>query len=115
MSTIKAVYVMAFTPQQMESQALMQMCRLAASMLEKKDPAFAQLMAVVNSTKITLHFSNQVFVPIMHTPQVMQKTMGGWLKDKLTYHPVYGQNFFANGLNDPQGRAHFVLFYFDLE
>lgn len=113
MSSLKAVYVMGFTPEKMENDAFVQMCRMAGDFLEKKDAAFRARMDQINTQKVMLHFSNQVFIPLMHNPHTMQTTLGGWMKNEgIPFAPVLGENFFVNGIRDPQGREHYVLFYF---
>jgi hypothetical protein len=115
MSSLQTLYMMAFTPAKMDNNSLMGMCRAAANMLSAKDQAFAQRMGLLNNeTRIT--FSNQLYSPIMHSPQVMQSTLGGWLKNENTpFDPKLGDNFFFMGLKDPAGADNFVLFYFDFK
>jgi hypothetical protein len=50
----------------------------------------------------------------MHTQQVMQSTLAGWLQNEnVTSDFRIGDNFFPYGIRDPQGRENYILFYFD--
>lgn len=115
MATLQTVYMMAFTPEKMDSNSLVGMCKAAANMVSVKDQTFAQRMGLLNNTtRIT--FSNQLFIATMHTPQTMQSTLAGWLSnDGTAFDPKPGDNFFAHGMRDPQGAANYVLFYFDFK
>lgn len=115
MPALQTVYIMAFTPEKMENNALVGMCQAAANMLSAKNQAFAQRMSLLNEQS-RMTFSNQLHIPTMHSPQVMQSTLAGWLKNENTpFDPRIGDNFFPHGMRDPQGRENYVLFYFDLK
>ncbi|MBI3162634.1 MAG: hypothetical protein HYZ23_08995 [Chloroflexi bacterium] len=115
MPTLKTIYMMAFTPAKMDNNMLMGVCKMAADRLSAKDRAFAQRMELMTrDTRITL--SNQLHISTMHTPQVMQNTLGGWLKNEnVPFDPVPGDTFFAHGLKDPKGMDNFFLFYFHMQ
>jgi hypothetical protein len=115
MPTLQTIYMMAFTPAKMDDRMLMDVCRMAADRLSAKDTAFAQRMSLMSkTTRIT--FSNQLYLSTMHTPQVMQNTLGGWLKnEKVSFNPVLGDTFFAHGMKDPKGMDNYFLFYFHMQ
>lgn len=114
MPTLQTVYMMAFTPNKMENDALIGVCRLASDMLSAKDKAFAQRMGLISKTT-RMTFSNQLYISTMHTPQNMQTTLGGWVKnEKAPFAPILGDTFFAHGMRDPKGMENFVLFYFHI-
>jgi hypothetical protein len=114
---IKAVYVMAFTPSKLEGPALMGVGKIAGDMLKGKNANFRLLEEQLTNSKTPMHFANLEYNAIMHTPQTMQTTLGGWLKNQyqIAFRPVIGKNFFPHGMKDPQGRDNFVLFYFDFK
>ena len=115
MPTLQTIYMMAFTPAKMDNNTLMGVCRMAADRLSAKDNAFAQRMSLMSkTTRIT--FSNQLYLSTMHTPQVMQTTLGGWLKNEnAPFNPVPGDTFFFHGMKDPRGMDNYFLFYFDMQ
>lgn len=113
MATIQTIYMMAFTPEKMESNTLMAVCQMAADRLASKDKMFAQRMNMT-SKETRMTFSNQLYLVTMHTPQVMQSTLAGWLQNEnVTSDFRIGDNFFPYGIRDPQGRENYILFYFD--
>ena len=113
MTTLQTLYMMAFTPEKMDDESLLNMCKAASNMLSAKDRTFAQRMSLLSeNTRMT--FSNQLFLATMHTPQTMQSTLAGWLtNEKTPFNPRIGDNFFPHGMRDSQGRPNYVLFYFD--
>lgn len=115
MATLQTVYIMAFTPEKMDKDALMGMCHAASQMLSSKSRAFAECMNMLgDSTRMT--FSNQLHSSTMHTPQVMQSALAGWLQNEAaTFDPRIGDNFFPHGMRDPKGRENYILFYFDFQ
>lgn len=115
MTTLQTVYMMAFTPEKMDDNTLIGMCKAASGMLSAKDKTFAQRMSLLDqSTRMT--FSNQLFLATLHTPQTMQSTMAGWLNNEnTTFVPRIGDNFFPHGMRDTKGRDNYVLFYFDFK
>jgi hypothetical protein len=115
MAVLQTVYLMAFTPEKLDDNSLVGMCKAATNMLSAKDRTFAQRMALLNeNTRIT--FSNQLHLPTMHSPQTMQSTLAGWLgNENATFAPRIGDNFFPHGMRDSQGRENYVLVYFDFK
>jgi hypothetical protein len=106
---------MAFTPEKMENDALMGMCQAATQMLSSRSPAFAHGMGMLGETT-RMTFSNQLYVPTMHTPQVMQSSLAGRLQNEKTkFDPRLGENFFPHGMRDSRGRENYILFYFDFK
>jgi hypothetical protein len=108
------VYIMAFTSEQMAASVLQGLARLAQQQLSAKDPVFQQRFADALAIKGRIEISQQLFSPMMHTPQTMQTTLMGWLKEQYdaVFVPTVGENFFPHGMRDPQGKPDFVLFYF---
>jgi len=113
---VKAVYIMAFTPEKLNPKTLQGVTYLAADMLKAKNPAFKQLMEHL-TPQTPIEIANLQYMAMFHTPQVMQTSLMGWLKKQynVTFAPVSGSNFFLHGMRDPQGRENFILFYFDIE
>jgi hypothetical protein len=89
----------------------------AADRLRAKDPTFKQLMEERMEPKTSVEMATIEFIPAMSSPQTMQTSMMGWLKNQyhVTFNPTIGQNFFVHGLRDSQGKENFILFYFDLK
>ena len=114
MTMLKTVYIMAFAPSKLQDSSLVEMCRASSAMLSAKDENFNRKMGLMDrSTRMT--FSNQLYSPIMHTPQVMMSTLGGWLKNEnAPFDPKTGENFFVHGLKDANGAENFVMYYFEL-
>jgi hypothetical protein len=107
--------MLAFTPEKMDDTSLIGLCRAATGMLSGKDVNFAQRMNLLDE-KTRMNFSNQVFAPTMHTPQIMQSTLAGWLKNQnIPFEPRLGDTFFPHGMRDAKGRENYVLIYFDLK
>lgn len=115
MTVLKTVYMMAFTPEKMDTNMLMAVCQMAADRLAAKDSTFAQRMGTADKdTRWT--FSNQLFAENMHTPQTMQMTLQGWLKNENKPSELrFGDNFFPHGIRDPKGRENYFLFYLDFQ
>lgn len=114
MPALQTVYIMAFTPEKMDNNTLISVCRMAADMLSAKDKNFAQKMGMIGKTT-RMTFSNQLYLSTMHTPQNMQTTLGGWVKNEnMPFAPVLGDTFFPHGMRDPKGRENFFLFYFHI-
>lgn len=114
---LKAIYILIFTPEKLDSKNLLSVSRLASEMLEAKDPIFKRLIQEQVESKTPIEIANQQYLASMHTPQVMQSTMKGWLDTqyKVNFNPVEGSNFFPHGMRNPQGRTNYVMFYFDFE
>jgi hypothetical protein len=113
---VKAIYIMAFTPEKMAPKTLQAVTYMAGDMLKAKDPAFKRLMERL-APQTPIEIANLQYIAVFHTPQTMQNSMMGWLKKQynVTCDPVAGSNFFPHGMRDPQGRENFILFYFDIE
>ncbi len=111
----KGLYILAFTPEKLAPENLKATVKAAEGMLKAKNVAFKQLMEQM-PPQTRIEIANVQHVPIMHTPQTMQTTLMGWLKNsyQLAYHPTVDKNFFPHGMKDPQGKENFILFYFDL-
>ena len=108
------VYIMAFMSKQVPPPMLQQVCRLAQQQLSAKDSIFQQRFSDALASKGKIEVSQQPYASMMSTPQTMQTTMMGWLKGQYNaeFTPVTGENFFPHGIQDPEGRSNFVLFYF---
>lgn len=115
---VKALYIMALTTEVMPADALKPIVKLAEEMLKRKNPIFAQLMDEQIGPETMIHIANVQYAgPILHTPQTMQATLAGWIKNQhnVIYRPVVDQNFFPHGMRDSQGRENYFLFYFEME
>jgi hypothetical protein len=114
---IKTLYILTFTPEKLGGKMLQDVAFSAAHMLTAKDAAFKQLMDSLLGTKTPIEIANLEYNRMMHSPQVMQSSMGGWLKNKfnLAFNPSMGENFFPHGMRNQQGQENFILFYFDFE
>jgi hypothetical protein len=115
MPALQSVYMMAFTPEKVETNILMSLCQMAADRLAAKDKTFAQRMSMLTQdTRLTC--SNQLFAINMHTPENMQLTLKDWLKNENQPSELrFGDNFFPYGMRDPKGRENYFLFYFDIQ
>jgi hypothetical protein len=113
---IKGLYIMAFTPEELEPEKLKHVTHIADRMLKAENPTFKQLMEEKMEPKTPIEIANIQHVAIMHTPQTMQTALMGWLKNKydVIYEPTVKKNFFPHGMRDPKGREAYVLFYFDM-
>jgi hypothetical protein len=117
-SAVKAVYVMAITTEKMPEAQLQPVVKIADNMLRKKEPAFTHLWEEKVQPQTMIEVANVKYAgPLMHTPQSMQSTLAGWIKNQygVEFKPVMGVNFFPHGMRDPQGKKNFFLFYFDVE
>jgi len=114
---IKALYVLAFSPEKMDQKTLMTVIHLADEMLKNKNATFKQRMEEWALSKTRIEASNTEYIAEFHTPAGMQTLMMGWLKNqyKVMFNPTTGDNFFLHGMRDPQGRENFILFYFDVD
>ncbi|MEW5956554.1 MAG: hypothetical protein AB1801_02440 [Chloroflexota bacterium] len=111
---VKALYMMAFTPEKLNPKTVQGVTFLAADMLKAKDPTFKQLMAGL-APKTPIEIASLQFVASFYTPQTMQTSMKSWVEKQynVAFDPIAGSNFFLQGMRDPQGRENYVLFYFD--
>jgi len=114
--TIGGLYVLAFTPEVLEPNALRTLSQVAIEMLKAKDSTFTQLFEETLRTNTSIEIADVEYVASMHTPQTMQATLAGWLRNQyqVMFDPVVGENFFPHGMRDDQGREKIVLFYFQL-
>jgi hypothetical protein len=114
--SVERLYIMAFTPEELEPEKLKHVALVADGMMRAKNRTFKQLMEEQMGPKTRIEIANVQYLPIMHTPQTMQATMMGWLKRQygVTFKPVVDKNFFPHGMRDPQGRENYILFYFDM-
>jgi len=113
-NTVKTMYVLTFTTEEMVAEELMPVVKIAQGMLEKKNPNFAKLIREMKpDTRIEIA-NMQYAGPIMHTPQTMQTALGGWMSNQYgaDFMPAINKNFFPHGMKDPQGKENFFLFYF---
>lgn len=115
MTTLQTVFMMTFTPEKLEKDALMGMCQAASQMLSATNRMFARCMNMLtDSTRMT--FSSQIYIPTMHSSQTMQTTLAGWLtNEKAPFEPRLGDNFSPHGMRDSRGRENYILFYFDFK
>jgi hypothetical protein len=116
--TVKTLFILTFTADPMNPETLRSVVSFADNMLQRKNPAFASIMQEQMLPGSRIEIANiQYAGPSMHTPENMQTTLQGWLKRQynVEFRPEINQNFFPQGMRDPQGRDNFFLFYFDME
>jgi len=116
-TAIKTMFVMAFTTEKMPVETLQSVVQIAQGMLQKKNPAFAKLLSEQMKPETKIEVANLKYAgSIMHTPQTMQTSLGGWIKNQyqVSFTPFVNKNFFPHGMRDPQGKENFFLFYFDM-
>ncbi|MBI5841817.1 MAG: hypothetical protein HZB19_17145 [Chloroflexi bacterium] len=112
MSTLQALYVMAFSPEKLENKQLISLTRAAADELAENDKVFAKLMGML-SAKTAINFSNQQHVSTMQTMQVMHTTFSGWMENEnVPFEPRLNETFFAKHFTDIQGIEHYILYFF---
>jgi hypothetical protein len=114
---INGLYIMAFTPEELEPEELKYVTHVADGMLRAKDSTFKQLMEEKMAAKTRVEVVNIQHVANIHTPQTMQTSLMGWLESRynVTFEPTVQKNFFPHGMRDPQGRETYILFYFDMK
>jgi hypothetical protein len=115
-SKIKALYVMAFTPEKMDQDSLQTWTQEAVDQLKRKDLAFKQRFEGL-LPQVRLERTSTEFIPATHTPKNMQTLMSEWLRlqHNVSFKPKEEENFFFHGTRNPQGRQNIFLFYFDFE
>jgi hypothetical protein len=115
--SIKALYVLAFTPEKMDQNTLMTVTHLADEMLRAKNPVFKRRMEEWVASNTPIEIANIQYIATMHTPTSMQTLLMDWLKKQynVTFNPTAGNDFFLHGMRDSQGKENFILFYFDIE
>jgi hypothetical protein len=116
MNKIKALYVMAFTPEKMDQDPLRALTQEAVNHLKGKNPAFKQRFEG-KPPQAQLQIGNIQFLPFTHTPKNMQALMSEWLMQQhnVTFKPKEDESYFFHGMRNPQGRQNIFLFYFDFE
>ena len=113
---IKAVYVLTFTAEAMNNDALAPVLKIAEIMLQEKNTGFSKLWEGVQEDP-PKKSGNYLYNAEMHNPQTMQVAFDTWLigQHDVKFEPEFGETFFPHAMRDPQGRENFFLFYFDLE
>jgi hypothetical protein len=113
---IKGVYVLTFTAETMDDDALNPVLNIAATMLHEKHTSFANLWDAANEETL-MKSGNYLYNADMHNPQTMQVAMDTWLigQHDVKFEPEFGENFFPHAMRDPQGRENYFLYYFDVE
>lgn len=115
MAVVTQLFIMTFTPAAIPQSELVGFTRMFSDRLAAKDAAFAGLIAQVGKG-VKIDISAQLHSTTMHTPQVMQNTLAGWMKNlNQPFNPQYGINFFVHAMKDPKGLENYVLFYFLLK
>ena len=114
--TIKGLYVLTFTAEEMEEEELKPVLSIAEQALKKNKTDFAKLWEFVQEDT-TKDVDNKLYNAEMHNPQTMQVAMDTWLIGKygVSFKPDFEKNFFPHAMRDPQGRENFFLYYFDVE
>jgi hypothetical protein len=115
-SKIKALYVMAFTPEKMNQDSVQALTQEALDQLKRKNLAFKQRFEG-KLPQVHLELTSTELIPATHTPKNMQTLMSEWLRQQfnLTFKPKEDENFFFHGMRNPQGRQNIFLFYFHFE
>ena len=115
-NTIKGLFILAFTPEEMSGESLQAVIPIADKMLKEKNAAFAALHDAMQDDT-PLYTSNRLYNPTIHNPHTMQVTFDTWLagQHEAKFEPRFDENFFPHAMNDPQGRENYFLYYFDLE
>ena len=115
MAVVNQVFIMTFTPAAIPQSELVGFTRMFSDRLAAKDAVFAGLVAQMGKG-VKVDISAQLHSTTMHTPQVMQNTLAGWMKNmNQTFNPQYCVNLFVHAMKDPKGMENYVLFYFLLK
>ncbi|MEN9562628.1 MAG: hypothetical protein RIR73_872 [Chloroflexota bacterium] len=115
MAIVSQLFIMTFTPAAIPQNELVGFTRMFSDRLAAKDAVFASLVAQLGKD-VKVDISAQLHSSTMHTPQVMQNTLAGWMKNlNQKFTPQYGVNFFVHAMKDPKGMENYVLFYFVLK
>ena len=123
---VYALYIMAFTPEILDPNTLKEISFYAGDILERKVPIFKQLwekgLQQKARVEIAMEIANHQHLASVDTQmkyaiETMKASMKSWLEGefKLTFDPVFGKNFFMQGVRDPQGKENTILFYFGVE
>ncbi len=113
---IKGAYVLTFTAETMNKDALAPVLEIAERMLQEKNAGFAKLQAAMQEDT-PKESGNYLYNAKMHNPQTMQIAFDTWLigQHDVKFEPEFGETFFPHAMRDPQGRENYFLYYFDLE
>lgn len=112
---IKALYVVAFTPEELDQDRLVPLVFFASDRLKAINPTFRRRMEQMAS-KTPMKMVSIKHFPRVHTPKSMQTSMNAVLKKQnVAFNPIPDDNFFVHGMTDPQGKENYFLFYADME
>ncbi|MBT3338571.1 MAG: hypothetical protein HN855_06150 [Anaerolineae bacterium] len=114
--TIKGLYILTFTAEEMPPETLEAVIPIAEKMLKEKNPAFVDLHKFMQEDT-PLEIANRLHNASIHNPHTMQVTLDTWLigTHDVAFRPAFNKNFFPHAMQDPQGRENFFLYYFDVE
>lgn len=112
---VKALYSLVFSKEKLAPDLLQGVAFVAIDLLEAKSTVFKQLVKEQVNPQTPIEIGLEVLDNIPSSPQDMTITMKKWLL--ATYHiafePGMGENFFFQGVRNPQGKEYTVLLYFD--
>ena len=112
---IKALYVAAFTPEELDRDKLTPLVFFAIDRLKAINPTFNRRMEQMAS-KTPIEMISIKHFPRIHTLTSMQTSMKSVLNNnKVAFNPTPDENFFVHGMTDPQGKEYIYLFYFDIQ
>ena len=114
--SIKGLYILSFTAEEMSAEALEAVIPIADKMLKEKNPDFAKLYKFMQEDT-PVEISNRLYDASLHNPHTMQVTFDTWLigTQDVTFEPAFNENFFPHAMQDPQGKENYFLYYFDLD
>jgi hypothetical protein len=113
--TIKALYVAAFTPEELDRDKLTPLVFFASDRLKAINPTFNRRMEQMAS-KTPIEMISIKHFPGIHTLTSMQTSMKSVLNNnKVAFNPTPDDDFFVHGMTNPQGQEHIFLFYFDIQ
>lgn len=114
--SIKGLYILSFTAEEMSVEALEAVIPIADKMLKEKNPGFANLHGFMQEDT-PVEISNRLYDASLHNPHTMQVTFDTWLigTQDMTFEPAFNENFFPHAMQDPQGKENYFLYYFDLD
>jgi hypothetical protein len=111
---IKALYVAAFTPEELNREKLIPLVFFAIDRLKAINPTFNRRIEQMPA-KTPIEMSSLKHFPKVHTLTSMQTSMKVVLKKhNVALNPTAEDNFFVHGMTDPQGKENIFLFYFDM-
>ena len=112
---IKALYILAFTPEELDRDRLVPLVFFAIERLKAMNSTFKRRMEQMAS-KTAIQMVSLKHAPEVHTLTSMQTSMNAVLKKhNVAFNPTRDDDFFMHGMKDPQGNEEYFLFYFDLE